>query len=358
MINIQRVKRIKSIIYTIIVILIFLPLVLLIALCISMIGFLGDTSGALDRIESYMASSVQTAVEPSPEVDSPELQGQALNPAEDPPEISTGQADSPLEPDEELSEPQSADAPPVGDSLANGKPNIYKPVSYPEVTFDTIPAPQALEADTLYLTFDNTPSANLPELLAVLDKHHVQATFFVWWGDTGGAPSVGSDYRAILDAGHSIGIHSGEPSSSLSDLYSSVDSFMEDFTFIFHKIEEETGVRTRLYRLPGGSISPYNSSRQAMLVEIKRELDARGFLQYDWNASAQDAVYPPLSMQQILGNLYTTIGKGERIVVLLHDGTASDSTVQALEEFIPQCLADGYTFKALDYDTVPVSFLE
>jgi peptidoglycan/xylan/chitin deacetylase (PgdA/CDA1 family) len=63
-------------------------------------------------------------------------------------------------------------------------------------------------------------------------------------------------------------------------------------------------------------------------------------------------------MQQILDNLYTTVEKGERIVVLLHDGTGSDSTIQALEEFIPHCLADGYTFKALDYDTVPVSFLE
>jgi peptidoglycan/xylan/chitin deacetylase (PgdA/CDA1 family) len=355
MINKQRVKRIKSVIYTIIVILVFLPLVLLIALCISMIGFLGETAGTLDRIESYVSDGVQ----PTAATDSPELQGQAYVPAEEQsePAPSSGQADLPLELEDDPAAPGDTDASVATPPLA-ATPNEYTPLTYPELYFDTVPTPQALDADTLYLTFDNTPSSNFSDILAVLDKHHVQATFFVWWGDTGGAPYIGSDYRAVLDAGHSIGIHSGDPALPLSSLYANVDAFLEDFSLIFREIENQTGVRTRLYRLPGGSVNGYNQSRQTVLSEIKNELDARGFLQYDWNASAQEAVYPPLSMQQILGNLYTTIEKGERIVVLLHDGTSSDSTIRALEEFIPQCLAEGYTFKALDYDTVPVSFLE
>jgi peptidoglycan/xylan/chitin deacetylase (PgdA/CDA1 family) len=358
MINKQRVKRIKNVIYSVIVVLVFLPLVLLIALCISMIGFLSDTSGALDRIETYVADGVQPSIQPSAATDSPEIEGQAFDPAASTPELSPsgGQADSPLEPDDEPG--GDTDTPASGDSPPGAAPNIYQPVSYPELYFDTVPTPQTLSGDTLYLTFDNTPSSNFSDILAVLEKHGVKATFFVWWGDTGGTPSIGSDYRAVLDAGHSIGIHSGDPSLPLSSLYASVDAFMQDFSFMFREIEAQTGVRTRLYRLPGGSVNAYNGSRQTMLSEIKKELDARGFLQYDWNASAQDAVYPPLSMQQILGNLYTTIEKGERIVVLLHDGTGSDSTIRALDAFIPQCLADGYTFKALDYDTVPVSFLE
>jgi peptidoglycan/xylan/chitin deacetylase (PgdA/CDA1 family) len=321
-----------------------------------MIGFLSDTSTTLDRIETYVADGVQ----PSAATDSPELQGQAYVPAEDEPASTSsgGQADSPLEPDDEPGDPGGTDAPATDENPVGATPNVYKPVSYPEIYFDTVPVPQSLAADTLYLTFDNTPSSNFSDILAVLDKHSVKATFFVWWGDTGGTPSIGSDYKAVLDAGHSIGIHSGDPALSLSSLYASVDAFMEDFSFMFREIEAQTGVRTRLYRLPGGSVNSYNRGRQTILSEIKKELDARGFLQYDWNASAQDAVYPPLSMQQILGNLYTTIEKGERIVVLLHDGTGSDSTIRALEEFIPKCLADGYTFKALDYDTVPVSFLE
>lgn len=351
MINKHRVKRIKSVIYAVIVVLVFLPLILLIALCISMMGFLRETAGSLDRIETYIVQepapslSIQEPVESS----TLEPEGQAATPEElEPRSLDVSQPD-----------PETEEVSPEDNAAAiAAAPNPYQPDTYPEVYFSTLASADSLEPDTLYLTFDNTPSSNFNDIVKVLDKHNVKATFFVWWGDTGGAPSVGSDFRALIDAGHSIGIHSGDPSLPLSGLYSSADAYMEDFSAIFSKIESETGIRTRLYRLPGGSVNPANPQRQAVLREIKTELDARGFLQYDWNASAQDAVNPPLSMQQILTNLNTSVEKGERVVVLLHDGTSSVTTAQALDQFIPQCLEEGYTFKALDYDIEPVSFLK
>ncbi|MDL2233943.1 polysaccharide deacetylase family protein [Ruminococcaceae bacterium OttesenSCG-928-L11] len=363
MINRQRVQRIRRVIYSVIVILIFVPLILLIALCISMIGFIGDASRSLERIETYIVGEAAPAGQSDPQsaTADPPVVGQASGsgPAdvsqaaskEDPTDASQAADDEPDAPTAALDTPDSPES-------ATLSPNSYVPVSYPAVYFDTVPAPSTLDPQALYLTFDNTPSQYFDDILAVLQKHDVPATFFVWWGDAGGAPSTGADYRALLNAGHSIGIHSADPSLPLSRLYADVDSYLADFSDIFTKIEEETGHRTRLYRLPGGSANPYSPARQQVLSDIREEMTRRGFLQFDWTASAQDAVNPPLSMQQILSNLHTTIEKGSRVIALMHDGTGSDSTVQALDVFIEQCLADGYTFHAIDADTVPFSFID
>jgi len=373
MINKQRVKRIRNVIYTVMVILLFLPIMLLIALAISMIGFMKDASDSLKNIETYMSGE---AVPVPLQAEGQSVAGQAgdieaYDPADAPDEEkpdgghdanNLGEAITPAaisggeEPAELLQEPGQGQG--GGGGAPDGlTPNGYRPEAFPSLYFDTLPSPTASGVNELYLTIDNTPSANFSAIMDVLGKHNVKATFFVWRGDSGGAPSLGSDYRAILQAGHSIGIHCGEPSIPLSALYSSVDFFLADFAMMFDTIEAQTGVRTRLYRLPGGSVNPHNPARTQMIRNIKAELDSRGFIQHDWNASAQDAVNPPLSMQQILSNLHTSIQRGDHVVALVHDGTGSDSTVRALDEFIPYCLEQGYVFRALDYNTVPVSFI-
>ncbi|MDR2933417.1 MAG: polysaccharide deacetylase family protein [Oscillospiraceae bacterium] len=217
--------------------------------------------------------------------------------------------------------------------------------------------PGAIADNTIYLTFDNTPAGNFSEILRILDQYNAKATFFVWWSGSTSPMPADSAFKAIVEAGHSIGIHSNANTDSFSALYSSADYFMSEFNSIHSRIYEATGVRTNLYRLPGGSYSP-DPKRQSVINEVRQQLDAKGFIQFDWTVSAEDAVNPSLTSQQILDNLYEGMDKSGSLVVLCHDGTGTDSTIGALERFVAHCTALGYHFEAISSDTAPVSFIE
>ena len=100
----------------------------------------------------------------------------------------------------------------------------------------------------VYLTFDDGPSIYTKDILDVLKRYNVKATFFV----TGMNSAQYSDYyQKILDDGHSLGIHTY--SHVYNDVYKSLDSFVEDFNKMRNLIYEQTGEEITLYRFPGGS---------------------------------------------------------------------------------------------------------
>ena len=344
MINKQRVQRIRNIIYTILVLIIFVPFLLVIVLSFRLIGLLTNVS-------AYFEVNPPSVSEQAPEQSD---SGYVIPPVE---QSLAGEINGKPEPGDE----PAGDAAGQGNDAAtdNGEyvKNTYSPASYPSLYFETLPVFQPAGVQAVYLTFDNTPASQADGILSVLSKHDVKATFFVWWNETLGDGN-GSFYQNITADGHSIGIHAASMEDSYSTIYSSIDYFLETYARIFNAIYAETGVKTRLYRLPGGSVSPQNPSRQAALTGIKAELDSRGFLQYDWNASGEDAVVPALSKDQILRNMKNSLGSDGNLVVLLHDGTGSDSTTQALDAFISEYKAAGYSFETLSADTKPVSFLD
>lgn len=349
MINKQRVQRIRTVIYTILILIVFIPILLIMALSIKTIGMLNDITALLrqnqpsisqSQLPSEQSGQDGATIEPEPQsliLSSPED-------AEQPPPFKEESRDASRQDD-------------VSSVAGEYVQNMYSPTTFPGLYFETLPVPQSSAEKTLYLTFDNTPSLQPQPILDVLKKHGVQATFFVWWNDSLDQLN-NTFYKSLLDSGHQIGIHSGTNTDSFSEIYSSSDRFLIAYNEIFDQIYVQTGIKTRLYRLPGGSVTPENPQRQAVISEIKAELDARGFLQYDWDASAQDAVIPSLSKEQILHNIKNSIGRSGQVVILLHDGTGSTSTAQALDSFIEEYKAAGYSFRTLDYDTKPVSFLD
>lgn len=373
MINKQRVQRIRNIIYGSIFIFIFLAIIFIIALGLRLSGLMTDIAAYLAQDNSPAVSQsaemgsepgqqdagvVSSQQEPTPEPSSESSAAESTAPAGDlEDEVLT---DGPEEPDI-----AADDDPPTVINSGTGGPagageyvqNTYSPSAYPDLMFDTLPVALPSAENTLYLTFDNTPSSQAAAILDVLDKHGVKATFFVWWNESMADENL-RFYNQLHKGGHQIGIHSATNTKSFSELYASRDSFLNEYNEIFSKIHAETGQKTRLYRLPGGSVSPQNPQRQAVLKEIKSELDARGFLQYDWNASAQDAVVPSLSKDQILRNIENSMGDDGQVVILLHDGTGSTSTVEALDAFIDKYKKAGYSFRTLEYDTEAVSFLD
>ena len=82
---------------------------------------------------------------------------------------------------------------------------------------------------TAYLTFDDGPSNRTCEVLDILDKANIKATFFIV-GET--ITEKGKEcLKQMVEDGHTIGLHTY--SHNYKKLYSSVESFLEDYDKLF-----------------------------------------------------------------------------------------------------------------------------
>ena len=200
-----------------------------------------------------------------------------------------------------------------------------------------------------YLTFDDGPSANTDRILEILDQYGVKATFFVIGSNSTSTVSQ-ERMRKIVAAGHTLAMHSW--SHSYNKVYASVDAFLAEFYQVYEWIYEVTGVHPTVFRFPGGSINGYN---RGVYQEIIAEMTRRGFVYYDWNASAGDATSTPRNASAIAADCLKGIG-GSLVVVLAHDNAARTTTVDALPAVIEGYQAAGYTFSALHPGVRPVTF--
>lgn len=212
-------------------------------------------------------------------------------------------------------------------------------------------APQPLKADyapenTVYLTFDDGPSATTDRILEVLAEQDVKATFFVVTMNGYSKERL----KAIADAGHTVAMHT--KTHSYRTIYASVDAFLDDMYQVFCDIREVTGQTPTLFRFPGGSINTYN---HLVYQEIIAEMLRRGFVPYDWNVSSGDATENTVAKNVIVQNVLAQT-KMSRAIVLMHDGYYKTTTADALPEIIAGLKAKGYRFEALRPDSAPVLF--
>lgn len=219
---------------------------------------------------------------------------------------------------------------------------LYPDMYVPEWTGEAVEG-----GNVCCLTFDDGPSANTDQVLAVLDRYGIKATFFVV-GKTGAADQ--ERMRKIVAAGHAIGMHSW--SHNYQSVYASVEAFLEEFNSLYEWIHEVTGVYPSVYRFPGGSINGYD---RGVYQEIIAEMTRRGFVYFDWNASAQDATVTPRPAWEIAADCLRGIGR-DLVVVLCHDSAARATTVEALPTVIEGYRAAGYTFSTLHPGVRPITF--
>jgi len=195
------------------------------------------------------------------------------------------------------------------------------------------------------LTFDDGPSENTDRVLQILAQYGVKATFFVV-GKTGEQSQ--RRMRDIVAAGHTLAIHSW--THDYRTIYASVEAFLDDFYKLYQWIYEVTGVYPQVFRFPGGSVNGYN---RGTYQEIIAEMTRRGFVYFDWNASAQDATVHPRAAEDIAADCLKGASK-DLAVVLCHDSAARTTTVDALPAVIEGYQANGYTFMALTPGVKPV----
>ncbi len=201
----------------------------------------------------------------------------------------------------------------------------------------------------VYLTFDDGPSAYTGELLDVLKKYNVKATFFVTAQNT----SKGYDdmIKRAYNEGHSIGIHSY--THSYSYIYYSVDNYFEDLTNMQNKIYNLTGYKSTIVRFPGGSsntISKNYDNGTHIMSTLTKMLAAKGYRYFDWNVLSGDAG-ETTDTNQIVKNVTSNLKSGAS-VVLQHD-TKNFST-KAVERIIKYGIENGYNFLPLTMESPTV----
>lgn len=182
---------------------------------------------------------------------------------------------------------------------------------------------QEAEVKKVYLTFDDGPSYYTEEILDILKRYNVKATFFV----TGmNVPQYKDCFQQIIDDGHTLGIHTY--SHVYSDIYGSLEAFQEDFNKLRDYIYECTGEDIKIYRFPGGSSNTIVSAE--VREQIMKWLKEENILYFDWNVSSGDASNVLLSPEKIAENCINGVKNCNTSIVLLHDSGGKKSTIEAL----------------------------
>jgi len=215
---------------------------------------------------------------------------------------------------------------------------------YPELRNDQ-PVIRERKSKTVYLTFDDGPSARTAEILDILKERNIKATFFVV------SENNNLDIlKRVAEEGHTIGIHSH--SHKYKEIYKSVEAFLDDFNTCYNKIYEAASVKPQVFRFPGGSINAYN---RGIYQDIISEMLRRGFLYYDWNISNQDTD-KNADKAKVIESVKEGFANQDSIIVLCHDNLNKRHTVEALPEIIDFFEEKGYTFEKLDNSVEPIVF--
>ncbi len=188
----------------------------------------------------------------------------------------------------------------------------------------------------VYLTFDDGPGPYTAELLDVLDRYNVKATFFVV--DTGYDETIGEEHRR----GHTVAIHTA--SHNYSSIYASEEAYFSDLNKISDIIYTQTGHRPTQVRFPGGSSNTVSSFNPGIMTRLTQDLTDLGYEYYDWNVLSGDAG-ETTDTDVVVQNVIDGISNHNVSIVLQHD--IKGFSVAAVERIIIWGLSNGYTFLPL-----------
>ncbi|MFO7938949.1 MAG: polysaccharide deacetylase family protein [Bacteroidales bacterium] len=178
------------------------------------------------------------------------------------------------------------------------------------------------------LTFDDGPSKYTGKILAILEKHKVQATFFVIGKHAAQAPEW---VKQIQNQGHTLGNHTYSH-SYFFDFWSS-RKMAADMAKANNMITKITGTTPQFFRPPYGVTNP-----PLALAVKKSNLTPIG-----WSLRSLDTIKTARKLQE---KLLSKVGPGK--IILLHD--TMPTTANILDEFLTE-------MKKQNYKVVPLSEL-
>lgn len=187
----------------------------------------------------------------------------------------------------------------------------------------------------VYLTFDDGPSEYTKDILDILDKYNVKATFFVT------CSSYLEQYsKIILEKGHTLALHTC--THKYNYIYSSEQNYYDDLNNISNLVENYTGVKSKFIRFPGGSSNTVSRINKGIMSRLTKSVQEKGYKYYDWNIDSNDAA--GANTEQIYSNVVGNLENNKRTeaMILMHD--TKSYTKDALESIIKDTLSMGYTF--------------
>ncbi len=214
------------------------------------------------------------------------------------------------------------------------------PTPSPTPTATPTPVPVVTivpEGKVIYLTFDDGPSIYTEDVLALLEKYNIKATFFVC---DNGRPQL---ITKIHEAGHSIGIHCQNHDYDV--VYKSEEAYFKDLHAMEEIIYKQTGEHTTLVRFPGGSSNKVSSFNPGIMTRLTTQLEQKGYQYFDWNVSAGDTKTKDTA--EIVAKLKKETKNKQYAVTLMHSEYKKYS-FDAIEEYILWALDNGYSFLPLD----------
>lgn len=202
----------------------------------------------------------------------------------------------------------------------------------------------------IFLTFDDGPSiSTTPKILDILKQKGVNATFFIL--------NYGNDteylVKRAVDEGNAIGIHGY--SHKYSEIYASIENCYNNIIKLQEKIYHTTGENIKIVRFPGGSSNTVSKKYcQGIMTDISKKILDEGFKYYDWNVLSGDSGNVK-TKEGVYNNVINGLKPGRNNIVLMHDFSQNNKTVEALPEIIDYGLANGYKFEIITTETEMVT---
>ena len=202
-----------------------------------------------------------------------------------------------------------------------------------------------------YLTFDDGPYYNTYNVLDILDKYSVKATFFTisangqYCHDNKNADCF-KLYKEYEKRGHTIANHT-YTHAIFKGLYSSTNAFMDAIIKQENHIKNQTnGYITNIVRFPGGSTSA--GSLKKSIIESLRN---RGYGWVDWSAGDGDG--GKLTSNEKAWSNFTSTINDDIEVVLFHD--YNKITTAILPDAIKYLQDKGYVILPLFYESTVIN---
>lgn len=242
---------------------------------------------------------------------------------------------------------------------ASTEPEILETIQSSETPETTVPSESETKTElpmepigTVYLTFDDGPSTQITsQILDILKEKNVKATFFII------DYPFDSEKEAIVirefEEGHTIALHG--TSHDYSKIYTSLEALIENFTTLQEKVKTSTGYTATIIRFPGGSSNTISKKYCAgIMTEAVEYFSNSEFVYFDWNVDSRDAGGAK-SSEEVFENVTSSLKPGRNNIVLMHDSTGKQYTLDALEAIIDFCISEGYEFKAITDETPQVT---
>lgn len=190
----------------------------------------------------------------------------------------------------------------------------------------------------LALTFDDGPSESTPELLKILTRNGVRATFFMCGENVDRLPAIA---REVASAGHEIGNHTH--SHPRFD-FRTPEFIYREMAQAQETIWRRTNQTPRLFRAPYGV-------RWFGVRSAQQKLDLLGVM---WSVMGHDWRWPAARIERLLA---TRPRNGD--IICLHDGRRTErapdirATLQAVQLAIPRLQERGFRFETVSQILCP-----